>query len=132
MKCPVCKEPMIVLELNQVEIDYCHQCEGIWLDSGELDLLLEGSKDKENVIASLSKKANINEKKIKCPLCRKKMDKIKTDYIETIILDKCVKGEGLWFNKNELHKVLLAGNLNTNNPVFQQLKSIFEYKFKKN
>ena len=44
MDCPVCKnEPMIVLELNDVEIDYCLSCKGIWLDTGELELLLESS-----------------------------------------------------------------------------------------
>ena len=37
MDCPVCKQSaMITLELNEVEIDYCMQCEGIWLDAGEL------------------------------------------------------------------------------------------------
>ena len=41
MDCPVCKESaMVTLELNDVEIDYCMQCEGIWLDAGELEILL--------------------------------------------------------------------------------------------
>lgn len=128
MNCPVCNNPMIVLELNQVEIDFCYQCGGIWLDSGELELLLEGSDKKENVISSLSEKTEVKEKKIKCPLCRKKMDKIKIDGSETIILDKCINGEGLWFDKNELQKVLLAGSINTDNLVIRQLKSMFEYK----
>ena len=32
---------MLVLELQQIEIDYCQECEGIWLDAGELELLLD-------------------------------------------------------------------------------------------
>ncbi len=40
MNCPVCKEPMIVLELDEVEIDHCISCGGIWLDAGELELLI--------------------------------------------------------------------------------------------
>lgn len=40
MNCPVCKNAMIVLELREVEIDYCLVCKGIWLDKGELERLL--------------------------------------------------------------------------------------------
>ena len=46
MECMVCQEPMIVLELDDIEIDYCVICAGIWLDAGELELLLEDSKEK--------------------------------------------------------------------------------------
>jgi len=34
MDCPVCKNAMITLELSEVEIDYCADCGGIWLDAG--------------------------------------------------------------------------------------------------
>ena len=40
MDCPICKNAMITLELQEVEIDYCTDCGGIWLDAGELELLL--------------------------------------------------------------------------------------------
>ncbi len=42
MKCPSCKETTLVLsERNRIEIDYCPDCRGIWLDRGELDKILE-------------------------------------------------------------------------------------------
>ncbi|NTV97079.1 MAG: hypothetical protein HGA75_16970 [Thiobacillus sp.] len=42
MKCPVCKDAdLLMTERMGVEIDYCPQCRGIWLDRGELDKLLE-------------------------------------------------------------------------------------------
>jgi len=40
MDCPVCNNAMITLELDQVEIDHCTECGGIWLDAGELETLL--------------------------------------------------------------------------------------------
>ena len=44
MKCPHCKEPNLVLSERQgIEIDYCPECRGIWLDRGELDKILEKS-----------------------------------------------------------------------------------------
>lgn len=41
MKCPVCKDVSLAMAERQgVEIDYCPQCRGIWLDRGELDRLI--------------------------------------------------------------------------------------------
>lgn len=48
MKCPACPDATLVMSERQgVEIDYCPQCRGIWLDRGELDKLLERSAAQE-------------------------------------------------------------------------------------
>lgn len=42
MKCPNCKETSLVMTDRQgIEIDYCPECRGVWLDRGELDKLIE-------------------------------------------------------------------------------------------
>ena len=44
MKCPVCTQVDLVMTDRQgVEIDYCPQCRGVWLDRGELDKIIERS-----------------------------------------------------------------------------------------
>ena len=44
MKCPTCPDTALVMSDRQgVEIDYCPQCRGVWLDRGELDKLIERS-----------------------------------------------------------------------------------------
>ena len=43
MPCPVCKVALTMSERQGVEIDYCAQCRGVWLDRGELDKILERS-----------------------------------------------------------------------------------------
>ncbi|MFV8257185.1 zf-TFIIB domain-containing protein [Bdellovibrio bacteriovorus] len=46
MKCPNCKEPNLVIsERKGIEIDYCPECRGIWLDRGELDKIIERSAE---------------------------------------------------------------------------------------
>jgi Zn-finger nucleic acid-binding protein len=41
MKCPVCPESTLLMSDRQgVEIDYCPNCRGVWLDRGELDKLV--------------------------------------------------------------------------------------------
>jgi len=41
MPCPVCAVPLVMSERQGVEIDYCPQCRGVWLDRGELDKIIE-------------------------------------------------------------------------------------------
>ena len=44
MKCPVCTTTDLLMNDRQgVEIDYCPQCRGVWLDRGELDKIIERS-----------------------------------------------------------------------------------------
>jgi uncharacterized protein len=41
MKCPVCADVNLVMSERQgIEIDYCPQCRGVWLDRGELDKIV--------------------------------------------------------------------------------------------
>ena len=41
MQCPVDGTTLAMADRQGVEVDYCPQCRGIWLDRGELDKLLE-------------------------------------------------------------------------------------------
>jgi len=41
MLCPRCQVPLSMSERQGVEIDYCPQCRGVWLDRGELDKILD-------------------------------------------------------------------------------------------
>jgi Zn-finger nucleic acid-binding protein len=51
MKCPLCKESSLVIsERKGIEIDYCPECRGVWLDRGELDKILEKSRESEPVM----------------------------------------------------------------------------------
>src|SRR5688572_19650592 len=41
--CPSCRVALVMSERQGIEIDYCPQCRGIWLDRGELDKIIEKS-----------------------------------------------------------------------------------------
>ena len=54
MKCPHCPDVTLVMnERAGVEIDYCPQCRGVWLDRGELDKLIERSATSAAPVAPL-------------------------------------------------------------------------------
>jgi Zn-finger nucleic acid-binding protein len=41
MKCPACDVTLVMTDRQGIEIDYCPQCRGVWLDRGELDKIIE-------------------------------------------------------------------------------------------
>jgi Zn-finger nucleic acid-binding protein len=43
MACPVCRTSLVMSERQDIEIDYCPTCRGVWLDRGELDKIIERS-----------------------------------------------------------------------------------------
>lgn len=122
MNCPACKYPMVILELNQVEIDYCTACKGTWLDRGELDLIFSTSEKKE--IAKLfSVKNNLDEVKRRCPICKKKMNKVEFENTG-IIIDKCTDEHGIWFDSGELKSILKSAE-KENSKIINMLKEMF-------
>lgn len=41
MQCPIDGTELVMADRSGVEIDYCPQCRGVWLDRGELDKIIE-------------------------------------------------------------------------------------------
>ena len=122
MNCPACKNSMVILELNQVEIDFCTACKGIWFDNGELELMFSEDDQKE-IAKSFSVKDNLSEEKRRCPICKKKMNKVEFEKTG-IILDCCVNDHGLWFDSGELKSILKTSEEN-NYKMIEHLKDIF-------
>jgi hypothetical protein len=101
---------MIVVEHENIELDYCMDCSGVWFDAGELELLLE-SMELEGSRLSLdsiltSPEAKSSEKKRKCPICRQKMKKATVGHEPEVLIDACQRGDGLWFDKGEVGQLI--------------------------
>lgn len=41
MKCPIDGSTLSITVRDEVEIDYCPECRGVWLDRGELDKIID-------------------------------------------------------------------------------------------
>ena len=110
MHCPICKEAMIVVEHEHIELDYCTSCRGVWFDAGELELMLEAanldvSSFNMGHIMSLPEK-QIKEDTRRCPLCRKKMRKVAIGCEPEVIIDVCPMADGLWFDGGEVGHII--------------------------
>ena len=107
MKCPVDKSMMMVLEHRKIELDYCTQCSGVWLDAGELELLISVMKSEGAELANTQLPSEpAGQGKRRCPICGRKMDKVWMGNAPRVMIDSCPQGDGLWFDRGELQKVI--------------------------
>jgi Zn-finger nucleic acid-binding protein len=123
MICPVCRQMMVVLEFEKLEVDYCPSCGGIWLDSGELELLFGDLPGGSRYSESLVIQQNVKEKIRSCPKCNSKMEKVLSG--NNVLIDRCKKDHGLWFDKNELQTLVQFEYSEKNARVPYLLKKIF-------
>lgn len=125
MYCPTCREPLIALEIESIEVDHCTACGGVWLDAGELSLLLEGAPNRDTLMVSLSNVPTSREDDKRCPICSRKLRKVSCGTEVKVILDICPRNDGLWFDRGELADVLKLGAFPVNHRVYDLIKETF-------
>lgn len=104
MNCPNCTSCMIMVEREDIELDWCPSCCGFWFSLIELKLFAKKFNIEKNVLGFLkSIDLKTKEKKHYCPKCLNSMYKVN---VNGIILDKCVNNCGLWFDSYELSKFI--------------------------
>jgi Zn-finger nucleic acid-binding protein len=126
MNCPTCKAAMITLELADIEVDHCVNCGGIWLDAGELELLMGDSAKVRRLLDSFREDRRAVEQLRKCPICGKQMTKIIVGSSQPPLrIDKCARSDGLWFDRGELQDILNRGELDQDSRIQRLLADMF-------
>jgi Zn-finger nucleic acid-binding protein len=111
MLCPVCRLDQVILEWGDVELDICIEGHGIWFDAQELRHLFAAGGVPDAVL-SLEERLRVlstgtRGAKRRCPRCRTRMDHVSVpDHPEQILLDRCPRGHGLWFDEGELERIV--------------------------
>lgn len=110
MDCPACRGPVVVVEFQRIELDYCTKCLGVWFDAGELELLLErmaldgAALTMDEIMALPAEK--VVEKARRCPICGRKMRKVIIGSEPMVLIDVCPRRDGIWFDRGELSQVI--------------------------
>jgi Zn-finger nucleic acid-binding protein len=112
MKCPTCGHILIVVEYDGIEVDHCQKCGGVWLDKGELELLIEKEYTGVSIKPTSLRQEGGNffrwfrgmneERRRLCPVCGRKMRKVT---VMGVIIDECNK-DGLWLDAGELNTII--------------------------
>jgi Zn-finger nucleic acid-binding protein len=114
MKCPRCgSTDFVTTQYEDVEIDRCQSCHGIWLDEGELVEIVDVRDKKFN--KELVKKTVSNafmgvpktehDEELICPKCGTAMNPVNYAISSGVIIDRCPNDCGVWFDNHELEKV---------------------------
>jgi len=109
--CPKCDVPLFVLRFKGIEVDFCDQCRGVWLDAGELEELLSRTGARANDPLLKFQQQNgrvpVGHKHL-CPRCDESLQEIQIEHSgsKVLALDKCPHGHGLWFDVDELERLL--------------------------
>ena len=111
MQCPVCHIDQVIVEFHGVELDVCIDGCGTWFDADELRLLFEAAgapqllHDLEERLEELP--AGTTGPVRRCPRCHGRMPHVRTPGASGhVILDRCRRGHGLWFDRGELEEIL--------------------------
>ena len=87
---------------KDIELDFCPECLGIWFDSEELQLILQGDFNEKRNFEEVTSE----EKPKKCPRCSRYMKKAVSKDIKTVLYDVCPVGDGIWFDRGELEQLV--------------------------
>ena len=118
MLCPKCKQELIIVERDDIALDYCIHCNGFWFDDDEWNLLCKRLySTAEDFIGNIYSipKLIVKEEIRNCPICNSKMEKFMA---YGVILDRCPNHHGIWFDKNEISTFINSSTGNKEkNPV---------------
>ena len=94
---------MLVVAFNQIEVDTCSTCEGLWFDRGELDQLL--ARGGQRAADWTVEQAEPGPRR--CPHCRRHL--LRGPIRDTAIeVDFCPHQHGLWLDRGELREVIAS------------------------
>lgn len=94
---------MVILEFRNVELDFCLDCRGCWLDRGELALILHGRLETPD---DWKLEAGRKSRR-RCPRCAGRLREGRLPGT-TVDVDLCERNDGIWLDKGELQEIARA------------------------
>ena len=108
MRCPACGTELVVVEREEIEVDWCVDCRGLWFDEGEMELLGEkAGRRLESEDLGRAKGDSITSGERRCPRCPRRMERVvlALGSGEGIEIDRCAE-HGIWLDQGELGRIM--------------------------
>lgn len=116
-KCPRCGILLNEMDYEGMKLDLCSSCQGLWCDSDELHQVVDRREKKFTEqdfkeVTAREEDARVSTQPelidvLKCPICDDLMDRRNYSYSSGVMIDKCLKGHGIWLDKDEIEKIQL-------------------------
>ena len=110
MKCPRCATEMNEVEVNNIKVDLCPNCEGSWYDADELGQVMSVSREalQTSELSPILEEDRLDridvEQPLNCPKCGEAMLRYKYLITSEVTLDECHQ-HGIWLDDGELTKM---------------------------
>lgn len=111
MNCPRCKLALQKAEYEGVTVDLCDHCWGIWLDQGELPMILDSqqmqfsdAERRQFTGLGLRPAGPGNTEPAPCPQCGQVMEQLGSDAVIPLVIDRCDE-HGVWLDTGEIKAV---------------------------
>src|SRR5688572_6503022 len=98
MNCPKCKTELVKENRRGIDVDECPACEGMWLDTQELDVLEDRSYDEDELKGTLVFKSTSTADQ--CPHCGTLLAQFQYRLYD-LELEYCPDKHGYWLDKGE-------------------------------
>lgn len=102
MNCPKCVSPFNEIAIENVALDFCPGCKGIWFDKDEMAFVTELKNDLPNPQAERTAGRPTAHP---CPRCHIKLEELKFIPLHDLLVDRCPSCHGIWLDNGELQKV---------------------------
>jgi Zn-finger nucleic acid-binding protein len=103
MRCPKCRSDMEQVTINNIEVDRCSTCHGLWFDGGELGKLRDKEAAAALDIGDVATGKKLNEiEHYRCPRCAGPMNRLVDPQQTHIWFEQCGSCHGSFFDAGEL------------------------------
>ena len=114
MKCPKCGSALATVRLENIQLDKCHQCDGIWFDAGEVETIRKKAlQDPEEILemeyGSPSVHSGQTDGYMQCPRCESHQGRLIQHYFSystPVRVDRCQSCLGIWLDDGELNSLI--------------------------
>ncbi|MEO6391350.1 MAG: zf-TFIIB domain-containing protein [Pyrinomonadaceae bacterium] len=108
--CPRCKTRLTALEVEEVTVQECTSCGGLWSASDTFESICQNSEKQSVVLNFTARRIEYMATPSKisyvpCPRCKQLMNRSNFARASGVIIDLC-KPHGVWFDADELPKII--------------------------
>jgi Zn-finger nucleic acid-binding protein len=106
MNCPRCRTPLTQTKVDEVAVDHCEACGGIWLDFAELDrLLTHESRALRDLLPKNAPPRPDDQAPLACPRCSAPLIRMRASP-EPVVYYACLTCYGRWLDGSEIPRIV--------------------------
>lgn len=107
MDCPKCdaEQALETIRVDEVEVDRCPECEGVWFDPTELGRLLDNDTQKVGAIMSGADTDDHDQRVAECPRDGTRLVRVRSIRNSKVVIDTCTQCRGIWLDGGEFRRI---------------------------